>query len=200
MKLAERGALLFLAIVVAVAISAAGQAPPKADPIRARYEAHKGDFDYLLGDWQFTAHSKQYGSFGGYWSAVRIGDGALILDEYRIVDDRGGTIYVTRTLRAYNPALDQWDLVSTDPQSGLQNRGTGHRAGNEVHILQQFGKATMRIRYYDIRPDRFSWSADQSMDGGKTWVDGFQTIDARRVGPARSLEPLAPEKPLAKLP
>lgn len=199
MRLARRGALLFVAIV-AVAIAAAGQSSQKVDPIRARYESHKADFDYLLGDWQFTAHSKQYGTFGGYWTAVRVGDGPLILDEYRIVDDQGGTVYVTRTLRAYNPALDQWDLVSTDPQSGLQNRGTGHRDGGEVHILQQFGKATMRIRYYEIRPDRFSWSADQSMDGGKTWVDGFQTIEARRVGPARSLESLAPEKPLGKLP
>jgi hypothetical protein len=29
--------------------------------------------------------------------------------------------------------------------------------------------STLRIRCYDIQPDRFSWTADRSTDGGKTW-------------------------------
>lgn len=162
------------------------------------HKADKTDFDYLLGDWQFTADSKQWGKFGGYWSAVRIGDGPLILDEYRIVDDDGKTVYVTRTLRAYNPKLDRWDLVSTDAQTGLQNVGTGYREGGEVHITQQFGTATMRIRYHDIQPDHFLWTADRSTDGGKTWVENSQQIEAHRIGPARTLAPIAPEKKLEK--
>jgi hypothetical protein len=190
MKNGLRGALL---VLLAMASAASAQTNAGAHAMQARYESHKGDFDYLLGDWQFTASSVQYGKFGGWWSAVRIGD-ALILDEYRIVDDKGATIYVTRTLRAYNPALDQWDLVSTDPANGLQDRGSGHRQGGEVRIVQQFGKATMRIRYHDIHADRFSWNADRSTDGGKTWVENFQTIEARRVGPGRTLPALAPEK------
>jgi len=51
-----------------------------------------------------------------------------------------------------------------------------------------------RIRYYDIRPERFSWSADRSTDDGRTWTTSFQTIEARRIGPARTLGPLAPAK------
>jgi hypothetical protein len=169
-----------LALVMVMAI-----APP----------SHQADFDYLLGDWEFTAISQQYGKFGGVWSAVRIGEGGQILDEYRIVGDNGETIYVTRTLRAYNAALDQWELVSTDQGSGLQNLGTGHREGAEMRIEQKFGFGTAnpsiwRIRYYNIRPDGFSWSADRSLDGGKTWTKDFQTIEARRVGPARSMEPI----------
>lgn len=30
-------------------------APRTPEQLRADYEAHKGDFDYLLGDWEFTA-------------------------------------------------------------------------------------------------------------------------------------------------
>jgi hypothetical protein len=52
----------------------------------------------------------------------------------------------------------------------------------------------MRIRYYNIQPDRFSWAADRSTDGGKTWVKNFQTIETRRMGPPRLLGPLAPVK------
>jgi hypothetical protein len=68
-----------------------------------------------------------------------------------------------------------------------------------MRIEQKFGVAggkpiTLRIRYYDIQPDRFSWSADRSADGGQTWVKDFQRIEARRIGPPRALRPLAPPK------
>jgi hypothetical protein len=76
---------------------------------------------------------------------------------------------------------------------------TGRRVGAEIHIEQRFGvmsdqPSTWKIRYYDIQPDRFSWIADRSTDGGKTWQAKHQTIDARRIGPARSLGPLAPAR------
>src|SRR5216110_3106267 len=96
-------------------------------------------FDYLLGDWEFTSASREFGTGRGYWSAVRLAEGAQILDEYRVVGDSGQTWYVTNTLRAYNANLDQWELVSTEPGNGLQNLGTGRRVGAEMHIDQRFG-------------------------------------------------------------
>lgn len=174
------------------ATSPRGRTP---DQIKASYDAHKGDFDYLLGDWTFTADSKEYGRFRGYWSAVRL-DKGQILDEYRVVDDKDETIYVTTTLRAYSGALERWELVGMDAGNGLQDMGTGQRVGSEVHIEQRFGVAagkpsTLRIRYYNIGPDRFSWTADRSTDGGKTWTERYQQIEARRIGPSRELGPLA---------
>ena len=162
--------------------------------------AGPNDFDYLLGDWSFTAVSKQWGKFHGVWSAVKVSDG-VVLDEYRITGDDGETFYVTTTLRSFNKTLDQWELVGTDGGSGLQNSGTGKRAGNEVHIEQRFGFGTKepsvwRIRYHDIEPDRFLWAADRSTDGGKTWTKDFQMIEARRIGPARTLPPLT--RPIVK--
>lgn len=168
------------------------------DERRADFEAHKGDFDYLLGEWEFTADSKQYGKFRGYWSAVRLDEGQ-ILDEYRVVGDKGETYYVTTTLRNYNSALGRWELIGADAGAGLQDFGTGEKVGDEIHIEQTFGVASgtptvMRIRYFNIRPDGFSWTADRSDDGGRTWERGFQTIEARRIGPPRSLGALAPAK------
>lgn len=172
------------------------QADPRAD--KASYDAHQGEFDYLLGDWEFTATSQAYGKFKGYWSAVRL-DKGQILDEYRVVGDSGETYYVTTTLRNYNGALDRWELVGADAGTGLQDMGTGHKVGAEMRIEQTFGVASgnpsvWRIRYYDIRPDRFSWTADRSTDGGKTWTTNFQQIEARRIGPPRFMGPLAPAK------
>lgn len=167
--------------------------------MQASYDAHKGDFDYLLGDWEYDAVSKEYGKYGGLWSAVRLDDGQ-ILDEYRVVGDNGETFHLSTTLRNYNTYLDRWELVGADGGRGLQQMGTARRAGAEMHIEQRFGvngpePSLWRIRYYDIRPDRFSWTADRSTDEGKSWTKEFLKIEARRIGPARSLGPLTPKRP-----
>lgn len=187
-----------VAVMLAIAVPLDAQTAPARTPeqMRADYETHKSDFDYLLGDWEFTAESQQYGKSHGVWSAARLVDGAQILDEYRVLGDSGETWYVTQTLRVYNAVRDQWELVSLEPGGGLQNVGTGRRVGQEIHIEQRFGVGTpnaaiLRIRYYDIQPDRFSWVADRSRDDGRTWVPNALRIEAHRVGPARTIGALA---------
>jgi hypothetical protein len=203
----ERRAIRSFGLILAVALAAAptlrAQTPPKRTPeeIQASYAAHKGEFDYLLGDWEFTATSQQYGKFRGLWSAVRLDEGQ-ILDEYRVVGDDGETYYVTTTLRNWNGALDRWELIGANGGAGLLDFGTGHWDGEEMKIEQTFGVAaqtpsTLRIRYYNITPNGFSWTADRSTDGGKTWVTKFQEIEARRIGPSRMLPALTTVKPRA---
>jgi hypothetical protein len=68
-----------------------------------------------------------------------------------------------------------------------------------MHIEQRFGvmrpePPLWRIPYYDIRPDRFSWAADRAPDNGATWQRDYLTIQARRIGPPRSLPALAPAR------
>lgn len=190
--------LLISALLVALL---AAQTPAKKKTekeLHAAFEAHQGDFDYLIGEWEFTAVSKEYGPGKGFWTAMRLATGQ-ILDEYRVVGDNRETWYATSTLRSYNAGLDRWELVSMVEGGGLQDVGTGQRVGGEVHIDQKFGVATgntsiLRIRYYNIQPDRFSWTADRSTDGGYTWSREDQKIEAHRIGPARSLGALAPAR------
>jgi hypothetical protein len=196
------GTLLAGMIAIAAPLSSQATARRTREQIQASFDAHKGEFDYLLGDWEFTSVSHEFGPGRGYWSAVRLAEGQ-ILDEFRVVGDSGQTYYVTTTLRNYNGAADRWELVGADAGTGLQDVGTGHRVGAEMHIEQTFGvargtPAVLRIRYYDIQSDRFSWSGDRSTDGGKTWVADFLKIEARRIGPSRSLPPLAPARPHTK--
>ncbi len=193
------GALLVSMVGLAPPLAAQAMGQRTKEQIKASYDAHQGDFDYLLGDWEFTSVSHEFGRGRGYWSAVRLAEGPQILDEYRVVGDSGETYYASSTLRAYNAVLDQWELVSAESGTGLQNVGTAHRVGAEMHIEQKFGvmsptPSMWRIRYYDIRPDRFSWTGDRSTDGGKTWTTDWLHIEARRIGPPRSLGPLAPAK------
>jgi hypothetical protein len=157
-------------------------------------ESRNTDFDYLLGDWEFTAKSHEHGDYRGLWSAVRLAEGQ-ILDEFRAVGDKGETYYVTSTLRNYNTTRKRWELIGADTGGGLQDFGTAQRVGAEMHIEQRFGVASprpssMKIRYYNIQPDRFSWTGDRSTDGGKTWDKANLQIEARRIGPPRVWGPL----------
>jgi hypothetical protein len=190
--------LLTGALLVAVLAAQTPSTKKTEKELKALFETHKGDFDYLLGDWAFTSVSKEYGQGKGFWSAVRLETGQ-ILDEFRVVGDNRETWYVTSTLRAYNAAVDRWELVGVEGGGGLQDVGTGQRVGGEVHIEQKFGVASghtsiLRIRYYNIEPDRFSWTADRSMDGGKTWSKDDEKIEAHRLGAPRSLGALAPAR------
>ena len=186
---------LVLAILATQLFSAQADSKRTPEQLKALYAAHQSDFDYLLGDWEFTSENREYGKFGGRWSAVRLETGQ-ILDEYRVIGKNGETFYVTSTIRAYNAAADRWELISME-RGGLQDFGTARRVGSEVQIEQKFGVASgkltiLRIRYYDIQPDRFSWVADSSKDGGRTWIKDFQRIEAHRIGPPRTMGPLAP--------
>lgn len=198
----HRISLSFLVLVLVLVAGFAAPASAQSDAVkqreqrRALLEQHKGDFDYLLGDWEFTAVNGDYGKIRGYWSAMRL-SGGQILDEYRVVGDKGETYYVTTTIRAYNAGLDRWELIGMDGGGGLQDFGTAQRQGAEMRIEQRFGVSGLhpsfwRIRYRDIRPDAFSWSADRSLDDGKTWTKNYQTLEARRIGPARTLPALTP--------
>ena len=195
----HRGSLILLASLLAS--PAWSQETDEAERRAAVFEERKGDFDYLLGEWRFTSQHAEWGEAGGFWTAVRLptGDGSHILDEYRVIGESGETLYVSTTLRAFNASTGLWELVSAERGTGLQDTGIARRVGDQMHIEQTFGVASgspslWRIRYYDIRPDRFSWLADVSMDEGATWHRGYLRIQAWRIGPARSLEPLAPPR------
>jgi hypothetical protein len=186
---------LLLLHVLAAPLATGQRTPEQMD---AALDAHKGDFDYLLGDWEFTAESKEHGKYGGYWSAVKLAEGQ-ILDEFRVTGDKGETYYVTSSLRNYNKFADRWELIGADAGGGMQDFGTCRLVGAEMHIEQTFGvasgKPSMRkIRYYNIQKDRFSWTSDRSTDGGKTWVKDELRIEARRIGPPRTMGPLAAPK------
>jgi hypothetical protein len=190
-----------------------GYAQAPTTPLNERQalsRQHQGDFDYLLGDWEFTGVRKTANSadekLHGFASAVRFPKGPEILVQDRLLNDDGSTFFESSTLMAYNAALDQWEVVSTGdggPGVGLQDRGIAHRVGNEMHTEQHFGSMSPKptiwhIRHYDIQPDRYSMVAERSTDGGRTWEGNYERIEMRRIGPARSLEPLIPDSPRAK--
>jgi len=174
------------------------------DERKALFNKHQADFDYLLGDWEFSGVRKRPNGgdqkIHGYMSAARFPLGSEILSQDRLLNDDGTTYFTSSTLMAYNAALDQWELVSTDDGGfgiGLQDRGIAHRAGDEVRTEMKFGSMSgrptiWRIRHFNIRTDGYSLAADRSVDGGKTWVSNYEQLEIHRIGPRRTFDPLIP--------
>jgi hypothetical protein len=42
--------------------------------VKAAYDAHHRDFDFLLGNWEFSRVSTEFGKGHSFWAAVRLSD------------------------------------------------------------------------------------------------------------------------------
>lgn len=204
-----RGAFVCILLVFCSVLSSKiglAQTPAVLAQREALFKQHRADFDYLLGDWEFSGIRKQRdGSdlkLRGYLTAIRFPKGAVILVQDRFLNEDGSTFFEASTIIAYNAALDQWEMATTDDGgfgTGLQDHAVAHRVGNEMQTEAHF--ATMssrpsiwRIRHYDIQPDSYSVVAERSTDGGATWQKDYERVQVRRLGPTRTLAPLITRK------
>ena len=80
-----------------------------------------------------------------------------------------GVFYGT-TLRVYDPGIDAWHILWSDPVRQFYSRQIG-RARD--HDIVQLGKndagETVRWSFTEITPDTFRWTGERSRDDGKTW-------------------------------
>ncbi len=152
-------------------------------------------FDFLLGEWTVDVASKAPNvppRYKGWWQARKTLNGLGIVDEYAVTDDHGQIVYTGTTLRAFDTRSGTWTMRYVDQaggQTGHWSDLVGKKEGQEIHVEQRGhapdGQTTiLKIRYFDIQPNHFSWAADRSPDGGVTWVQDFLRIEAtRRVQP-----------------
>jgi len=87
MRMKNRVRVVGLALTVAVFATAPLSRPSaqNADQVKASFDAHKGEFDFLLGDWEIALRNAR-GLTHGFWSAVRLANGE-VFDEYRLLAD-----------------------------------------------------------------------------------------------------------------
>jgi hypothetical protein len=74
------------------------------------------------------------------------------------------------TLRIYDPGIDAWHILWSDPATQRYVQQIGRASGKD--ILQE-GKlasgAVSRWRFTDIAPDSFHWIGEHSSDEGASW-------------------------------
>jgi len=158
---------------------------PKAPPPEA------SQFDFLVGEWTVDVTSKAPGAppqYHGVWRAAKTLNGLGVVDEYGIVDDSDRVVYSGATLRVFDTQTGTWTMRYVDQLGGQTGRWSelvGVEQGREMHVEQRGqapdGRTTiLKIRYYNIQPQHFSWAADQSSDGGASWVRDYLRLEATR--------------------
>ena len=74
------------------------------------------------------------------------------------------------TLRIYDPGIDAWHIIWSDPVKQYYSRQIGRADGNDIVQQGADDNGTLaRWRFTEIKPDSFHWLGERSGDGGQTW-------------------------------
>ena len=92
-----------------------------------------------------------------------------------------GVFYGT-TLRVYDPEIDAWHILWSDPLKQFYARQLGRAEGDDIVQVGDDGKGTpLRWRFTNITPRSFHWTGERSPDGGASWQKQIEFF-TRRVG------------------
>jgi len=159
------------------ALHAGGPAPDRTAEMRL--------YGQFIGDWTMDAiiHADDGTKHTGH-GEIHFGwvlEGRAIQDVWSLP----GVFYGT-TLRIYDPGLDAWHIVWSDPLRQFYARQTGRAQGDE--IVQDGADAAgtpLRWRFTAITPASFHWIGEHSLDACETWHVQAEFF-ARRIVPRRS--------------
>jgi hypothetical protein len=143
------------------ALHAARPAPDHADKL--------GLYGWLIGQWEMDAtvyrddgtRHKGRGEIHFGW----VLEGRAIQDVWILPD-----IFYGTTLRIYDPNIDAWHILWSDPMRQVYTRQIGRARGDDII---QDGKndagEPVRWSFTEITPNSFRWRGERSRDGGASW-------------------------------
>jgi hypothetical protein len=155
------------------ALHAERPAPDRADKM--------GLYGWLIGRWEMDAivHADDGTPHQGR-GEIHFGwvlEGRAIQDVWVLPGFFHGT-----TLRVYDPGLDAWHILWSDPLRQYYTRQIGRARGKDI---VQEGKTDagipVRWSFTEITPDSFRWLGERSLDDGANWQLQAD-FRARRVG------------------
>jgi hypothetical protein len=138
-----------------------GPAPDRAEKLNL--------YGWLIGSWRmeasiFTADGTKHTGHGEIHFAWAL-EGRALQDVWILP----GVFYGT-TLRIYDPGIDAWHILWSDPLRQFHARQIGRARGHD--IVQEGTDASgapIRWTFTDITPDSFRWLGERSDDGGRTY-------------------------------
>ena len=152
-------------------------------------------YAWLVGHWKFDATTvtddRTTHAGNGEIHAGWVLRGRAIQDVWmipRLADRRPGIAQMPgagnwygTTLRLYDPGIDAWRILWSDPATNFFSQQIGRAHGRD--IVQEGSDprgGRMRWTFTEIEPDSFHWTAEHS-DGSSAWRKVVD-IRARRVG------------------
>jgi hypothetical protein len=141
-------------------LTSAGPAPDRADKL-ALYGQFIGDwtFDATVNKDDGTQHRGQ-GEIHFAW----VLDGRAIQDVWILPG-----IFYGSTLRVYDPGIDGWHILWSDPLKQLYTRQIGRAQGRDIVQLGNADDVHIRWSFTEVTSDSFRWRGERSADGGATW-------------------------------
>jgi hypothetical protein len=79
-------------------------------------------------------------------------------------------VFYGSTLRVYDPGIDAWHILWSDPLRQLYRRMIGRARGDDI-VQDGEDEAGNKVRwsFTEITPESFRWLAERSTDGGTSW-------------------------------
>lgn len=153
-------------------------------------------FGQFVGDWDIIecrivdergAWKTQTGECHWNW----ILGGRALQDTWMYHGESTGKLEVAgTTLRFYDPGEEVWRSVWITPKYNDVGLFLGRKVGEEIVLeLQEEskhqGEGKVNWIFSDIKPDSFRWRAEESMDGGRTWIlkEEMRIIRSKALGP-----------------
>jgi hypothetical protein len=155
-----------------------GPAPDRADKL--------GLYGFLIGSWETTviAHEESGATHTnrGEIHAGWVLEGRALQDVWmlpRRAERKPGAsprpLPVTgdwygTTLRVYDPGLDAWHILWSNPVTQIYTRQIGRARGADiVQEGRHESGALLRWSFSKIKPESFHWRGEISADGGASW-------------------------------
>jgi hypothetical protein len=158
-------------LTLSEALHAPGPAADRADKLSL--------YGWLVGDWEmdgilYLENGKEYRAPGEIHAGWVL-EGRAIQDVWIFQ----GVFYGT-TLRVYDPGIDAWHILWSDPMKNYYSRQLGRARGND--IVQEGASADgtpTRWSFTEVTPNSFHWLGEKS-DGRSGWT-GVSEFFPRRV-------------------
>jgi hypothetical protein len=167
-----------------------------ADSPAAEFDNKLALYGWLVGQWETdivahdadgTTHRDNGEIHAGWvlegralqdvWMIPRRAERRIGLSRARTTGNWYGT-----TLRVYDPAIDAWHIIWTDPATQTYRRQIGRARGQDiVQLGEDESGGLSRWSFTEITPDSFHRLGESSVDKGETWRLMVEVF-ARRVG------------------
>jgi Protein of unknown function (DUF1579) len=137
------------------------------------------EFSFLVGKWQGSGKTRlangSYADFTGVtWIGRYVLDGMAIADEFH-ASTADGKAYLGISLRQFDTRHNSWIVEYLNVSNSFLRRQVNPRSGSVSHhadgpvVTSANGQAQFRESYRVTDKDHFTYSADTSRDGGRTW-------------------------------
>ena len=188
-----KSVLVMATLVGAPSLGAQRSGAVAASPTVAPKEG--AQFDFLIGQWEVVTKplAKTLGQrihgvqkLPGVWKAWRALDGWGIEDELRLTDASGNPRLLTHTVRFFDSNARKWNLSTIDVYQGIVTASSAELKGKAMIVNSQGKEADggaylSRGSFTNITAQTFMYRLDRSYDNGKSWTEGFTTIEAKRT-------------------